>query len=178
MKSSTLGSRSAPRTLAVVGGGLAGMAAAWEAAERGFCVELFERAKTLGGRTGSFVDPKTGETTDYCQHVAMGCCSALLDFCRRSGIDDCFQRTDRLHFIGPDGRRFDLSPSRLLPAPLHLLPALVKLKYLTPGERWKIVSALRQLAKNVGWDKRSAVPPQIADAAWWDRAAACPTLRR
>ena len=134
-------------TLAVVGGGLAGMAAAWSAAELGFRVELFERAKTLGGRAGSFVDPKTGATTDYCQHAAMGCCSALLDFCRRAGIDDCFQRTDRLHFIGPDGRRCDVAPSRLLPAPLHLLPGLAKLRYLTPGERWKIARAMRQLAK-------------------------------
>ncbi|NLF08593.1 MAG: FAD-dependent oxidoreductase [Pirellulaceae bacterium] len=135
-------------TLAVVGGGLAGMAAAWTAAERGFRVELFERAKTLGGRAGSFVDPKTGATTDYCQHAAMGCCTALLDFCRRAGIDDCFQRTDRLHFIGPDGRRCDAAPSRLLPAPLHLLPGLAKLRYLTPGERLKIARALRQLTKS------------------------------
>lgn len=139
-------------SVAVVGGGLAGMAAAMAAAERGFQVELFERSKTLGGRADSFIDPKVGEPVDFCQHVAMGCCSAFIDFCRRAGIDDCFRRTSTLHFIGPDDRRCDFTPSRWLPCPLHLLPGLAKLKYLSPGERWKIVRTLRKL---VGWGERS-----------------------
>ncbi|MBU4272716.1 MAG: hydroxysqualene dehydroxylase HpnE [Planctomycetes bacterium] len=161
---------SAP-TVAVVGGGLAGMAAALAAAERGFQVELFERAKTLGGRAGSFVDPKIDEPVDYCQHVAMGCCSALLDFCRRAGIDDCFQRTRTLHFIGPDGDRRDFTPCRWLPTPLYLLPGLLRLKYLSLGERWNIVRALRKLC--VGWVKRSAAPPKVGKT-WWGCASLDP----
>ena len=147
------------RNVAVVGGGLAGMAAALAAAERGFRIELFERSKTLGGRAGSFVDPKIGEPVDFCQHVAMGCCSGFIDFCRQAGIDDCFRRTSTLHFIAPDGRRCDFTPSRWLPAPLHLLPGLVKLNYLTSAERWKIVRVLRKL---VGWVEHSE-PHQIGE---------------
>lgn len=133
------------------------MAAAWAAAERGCQVELFERANSLGGRAGSFLDPKIDQPVDYCRHVAMGCCSALLDFCRRTGIDDCFQRTRSLHFIGPDGDRHDFSPCRWLPAPLHLLPGLSKLSYLSLGERWNIVRALRKLC--VGWGCAALDPP-------------------
>ena len=131
--------------LAIVGGGLAGLAAAVAAVQRGWRVELFERSKTLGGRAGSFVDPQTGELVDYCRHVAMGCCSEFLDFCRRTGIDDCFDRADTLHFIGPEGRRHDFTPSRWLPAPLHLLPGLMRLSYLSWSERWSIVRTLRKL---------------------------------
>ena len=136
-----------PSSVAIVGGGLAGLAAAVVAAQNGLRVELFEQAGRLGGRAGSFVDSETGQQIDYCQHVAMGCCTSFLDFCRRTHIDDCFQRTATLHFIGPEGARHDFSPSRWLPAPLHLLPALMGLKYLTIAERWGIVRALRKLTR-------------------------------
>jgi len=134
-------------TLAIIGGGLAGMAAAIDAVGRGLRVELFERAKTLGGRAGSFVDGETGDRIDYCQHVAMGCCTEFLDFCRRTGIDDCFERTDTLHLIGPESDRNDLAPTRWLPVPLHLLPGLMRLAYLSWGERWRIVRAMRKLVR-------------------------------
>jgi squalene-associated FAD-dependent desaturase len=133
--------------IAVVGGGLAGLAAAVAASDRGMRVELFEQTRTLGGRAGSFTDSETGETIDYCQHVAMGCCTEFLDFCRRTGIDDCFEGGDTLHFIGPGGGRCDFAPSRWLPAPLHLLPGLLRLDYLSWGERWGIVRAIHKLIR-------------------------------
>ncbi len=147
------------------------MAAAWAAAERGFQVELFERAKTLGGRVGSFVEPEIDQPVDYCQHVAMGCCSSFMEFCKNTGIDDCFQRTRTLHFIGPDGDRHDFSPCRWLPAPLHLLPGLMKLSYLSFGERWSIVRALRKLPENddetVGdWLRRRGQSQRAIDRFW------------
>ena len=104
----------------VVGGGLAGLAAAAALVERGFRVELFEARRKLGGRAGSYVDPVSGEEIDHCQHVAMGCCTNFLDFCRRTGVGKLLQRYKTLHFFGPDGRRCDFSPSTWLPAPLHL----------------------------------------------------------
>ena len=76
--------------VAVVGGGLAGLAAAVAAAEVGLDVELFEARQRLGGRAGSFRDPESGQLVDQCQHVSMGCCTNLTDFCRRVGIADCF----------------------------------------------------------------------------------------
>jgi squalene-associated FAD-dependent desaturase len=133
--------------VAIVGGGLAGLAAAVAACDRGMRVELFEQAKTLGGRTGSFTDPETGETIDYCQHLAMGCCWEFLDFCRRTGVDDYFERADTLHFIDPSGRQCDFAPSRWLPAPLHVLPGLMRLGYLSWRERWGIVRAMCKLIR-------------------------------
>jgi uncharacterized protein with NAD-binding domain and iron-sulfur cluster len=133
--------------LAIVGGGLAGLAAAVEATGRGLRVELFEQARFLGGRAGSLLDSPTGQLIDYCPHVALGCCTEFLDFCRRTGIVDCFQRSGTLHFIGPDGVRYDVAASRWLPAPFHLLPALMRLKFLSLGERLRIVRTLRRLMR-------------------------------
>ncbi len=126
-------------SVAIIGGGLAGLAAAVEAAEHGLRVELFEQAPFLGGRAGSLMDCQTGQLIDYCPHVALGCCSEFLDFCRRTEVMDCFQRTGTLHFIGPDGTRHEVAGSRWLPGPLHLLPGLMRLKYLSLSERWRIV---------------------------------------
>ncbi len=83
---------------------------------------------------------------DHCQHVGMGCCTNLTDFCRRVGIDGLFRRDRTLHFIGPDGRSFCLEASRL-PAPLHLLPAFGKLAYLSARERLAIGRAMWKLMR-------------------------------
>jgi squalene-associated FAD-dependent desaturase len=109
-------------------------------------VEIFESRRRLGGRAGSFLEPHSGAWIDHCQHVWMGCCVNLADFCRRTGVAECFARHRRLHFIAPDGTRHDFSATSWLPVPLHLAPALFRLSYLSLAERWRIVRALRRLA--------------------------------
>lgn len=131
----------------MVGGGLAGMAAAFALATRGFQVTLLEAKRRLGGRAGSYVDRETGERIDHCQHVAMGCCTNYLDFCRATGIDRQFVRYDTLHFFGRDGRRCDFRPSRWLPAPLHLLPAFDGLTFLASGSRSAVKRAILRLTR-------------------------------
>ncbi len=139
-------------TVAVVGGGLAGLAAAVAATEHGLRVELFERRKQLGGRVSWFRDPATGGLVDDCQHVSMGCCTNLADLCRRTGTADCFQRHHTPHFFGPQATQHDFSPSRWLPAPLHLAPALLRLGYLSVGERWGVLRAMPRLARTIAPD--------------------------
>jgi squalene-associated FAD-dependent desaturase len=138
---------SAPR-IAIVGGGLAGLAAAVALADRNFNITLFEARRQLGGRAGSFYDPASDAWVDHCQHVSLSCCTNLADFCRRTGLADLLRHDKKLHFFGPDGRRSDVSASGWLPAPLHLLPALLRLKYLSLRERLGIISALRKLARS------------------------------
>ena len=145
------------RSIAIVGGGLAGMAAAVAAVERGFHVTLFERGPALGGRAGSFRDPKLGRLVDLCPHVAMGCCTELLDFCRRTGIDGRFARHRVLHFFGPDGRRYDFAAVGWLPAPLHLLPGLMRLGYLTLRDRGSIVRAMLRLVRTSPGDDGATI---------------------
>jgi squalene-associated FAD-dependent desaturase len=134
-------------SVAIVGGGLAGLAAAAALVERGLRVELFEARKKLGGRAGSYVERATGELIDHCQHVAMGCCTNYLDFCRRTGTLGLLARHDRLHFFAPDGHRSDFSPSRWLPPPLHLAGSLLGLKYLSLADKWAISGSMLRLLR-------------------------------
>ena len=63
------------RSALVIGGGLAGLAAAARLATTGHRVTVLESRQRLGGRAGSFTDPHSGQLVDACQHVSMGCCT-------------------------------------------------------------------------------------------------------
>lgn len=136
-----------PLRIAVVGGGLAGLAAALRLAEQGMRVELFEARQALGGRGASYRDPDNGEMIDHCQHVAMACCTNFHDFCQRTDIASEFDRYDTLHFISRNGQHYDLRAAWWLPAPLHLASSLLRQGYLTLRERLRIGSALLSLAR-------------------------------
>ncbi len=76
------------QTVAIVGGGLAGLAAGCALAEAGLKVTLYERRPYVGGRASSYEHPGTGEVVDNCQHVLLGCCTNLIDFYQRLGVSD------------------------------------------------------------------------------------------
>ena len=149
--------------IAIVGGGIAGLAAAIRLAEQGLHVEVFEARRTLGGRAASYRDPATGEFIDHCQHVAMACCTNFHDFCQRTGIADAFTRFDTLHFFDSSERCYPLRASRWLPAPLHLGPALWRQGFLTWRERMAISAAMLKLA-------RTTHAPSDATIGAWLRA--------
>ncbi len=135
-----------PRVL-IVGGGLAGLSAAVALADQGVRSILFESRPRLGGRASSFVAKETGAPIDNCQHVAMGCCTNFVSFCRTVGVEHLLRREQTLYFIGPDGKRctFRAWP---LPAPLHLAAAFAGLHYLSWGDRISIGRALRVLCRD------------------------------
>lgn len=139
--------QTADPAIAVVGGGLAGLAAAVALTTAGCRVELFEARRWLGGRAGSFRDPSSGETIDHCQHVSMGCCTNLADFCRRVGAQGKLTRERTLYFVGPDGRVFPFRGDRWLPAPLHLARRFWGLKFLSTRDRLGIARAMWRLIR-------------------------------
>ena len=143
----TLQNQGPSRHVAVVGGGLAGLAAAVAFCEHGWRVDLFEARRQLGGRAGSYYDSTTGEVTDHCQHVSLGCCTNFQDLCRRTGMTKFFRRDRELTFIGPDGKRSTVRAVQWLPAPLHLGPGLSQLCHLPFSERIAIARTLWRLAR-------------------------------
>ena len=130
--------------VAIVGGGLAGLAAGCALSESGFQVTLFERRPYLGGRASSYEHPGTGEVVDNCQHVLFKLCTNLIDFYRRTGIENKIQWFDRMTFIEPGGRQSQLQ-SASLPAPLHALPAFMCFKFLTLRDKIGLATALNRL---------------------------------
>ena len=117
-------------TVAIVGGGLAGLAAACALSDSGFRVTLFERRPYLGGRASSYEHPGTGEVVDNCQHVLFGSCTNLISFYRTIGILDKIRWFDRMTFVEPGGRRSVLRPT-FWPAPLHVSPSFLGFKFLS-----------------------------------------------
>jgi squalene-associated FAD-dependent desaturase len=146
-----------PRRLAVIGGGLAGLAAAVGLAGRGHEVHLFEARRHWGGRAGSYREHDMSEAIDHCQHVAMGCCTNFLDFCRQTGVLAHFRRDRELQFVGTTGGPTCFAAAPWLPAPLHLAPALVRLPYLDWRDKFGIARAMWSLLRTVPDD------PSLAD---------------
>lgn len=165
----------ADETVAIIGGGLAGMAAAVALTEHGYHVELFESRRRLGGRATSFEDAETGEEIDHCQHVAMGCCTNFIDFCHRTGCSHLLRRDTRLDFFGPSGDQCRFSGSRWLPAPLHLAPALLRLRYLSLSERLGIGCTLLRLARLVPGEQHAklTVAEWLSQQRQTDRSIRC-----
>src|SRR5438552_3761371 len=103
-------------SVVILGGGLAGLAAATALAPRGFRVTLLESRGRLGGRASSFTDAATGQLVDTCQHVSMGCCTNLAHFCRTVGVAHLLRSQPCLYFMTPD-RRVSRFRADRLPAP-------------------------------------------------------------
>jgi squalene-associated FAD-dependent desaturase len=131
----------------VVGGGLAGLAAAAALSSADVRVTVLESRRRAGGRAASFEDPVVGGLVDACQHVAMGCCTNFLDLCRQAGLGDAFRRDRTLWFIGPDGDRAACTPSRILPAPLHLAPLLLGMRHFSFREKLSLGFGMLKLAR-------------------------------
>ncbi|MBI1247635.1 NAD(P)-binding protein [bacterium] len=132
--------------IAIVGGGLAGIAAAEALSRFPFEIHLFEAKRSLGGRAGAYRDSDHPSLIDRCQHVAMGCCTNFLGLCRRLDLQSCFRRDTRLHFIDGDGNAYPFEGNSWLPAPLHLAGAFRQQKYLSKPDLKRIVSALWEMA--------------------------------
>jgi squalene-associated FAD-dependent desaturase len=128
-------------TVAIVGGGLAGLAAGCALSDSGFRITLFERRPYLGGRASSYEHPGTGEVVDNCQHVLFGSCTNLIAFYKKIGIENKIQWFDRMTFIEPGGRQSVLE-STFLPAPLHLTPSFLQLNFLSMRDKFALSRAL------------------------------------
>ena len=136
----------APR-VAVVGGGLAGLAAAVAAADGGAQVTLYERGPRLGGATWSF--QRNGRWFDNGQHVFMRCCTEYRAFLDRLDVADQVTEQSRMSVsVMRPGRR----PARIFrtgaPAPLHLGRSLMRYSPLSVTDRLRAIRtalALRRL---------------------------------
>ncbi|HUA86164.1 MAG TPA: hydroxysqualene dehydroxylase HpnE [Bryobacteraceae bacterium] len=143
----------------VLGGGLAGLAAAAALGGAGHRVKLFEARPFLGGRATSY--ESGSDTIDNCQHILLRCCVNLIDFYRRLGVYDEIRFYDEYVFIEPGGRRSVLRAGRL-PAPLHFTESFLHLKFLNFSEKIAVMRGLRAIRREAS--RRDL--DQITIAAW------------
>ena len=144
-------STSSQPTVAIAGGGLAGLAAACALSDAGFRVTLFEKRPFLGGRASSYEHPGTGEVVDNCQHVLFRICTNLVKFYEHIGVADQIRWFDQMNFIEPGGR-VSVMKSSPLPAPLHTAPSFLRFPFLSAADKLAISGALVPLTLTVQRD--------------------------
>ena len=133
--------------VAVLGGGLAGLAAATALGSVGFEVDLYESRAFLGGRATSWpVSGEESEVVDNCQHVLLRCCVNLLDLYRRLGVAGKIDFFREFHFIEPGGRMSTMKRG-ILPAPAHFAGSFLTLKYLGIADKIAIVRAMNAIPR-------------------------------
>jgi zeta-carotene desaturase len=126
--------------VAVVGGGVAGLAAATALAEAGRRVLVLEARGQLGGRATAFADRETGELVDNGQHVLFGCYRETFRLLRRIGAEGNVRMQSSLEvpYLDESGRRSVLRcPS--LPSPLHLVAGIFAWDALAWGDRLSVL---------------------------------------
>jgi squalene-associated FAD-dependent desaturase len=129
----------------VIGGGLAGIAAALDCADAGAEVTLVEVRRRLGGAAYSF--ERDGMRLDNGQHVFLRCCSAYRALLARFGSDRHVSVQERLQIpvISP-GKPTVVLRRGSLPPPLHLAGALARYPHLGATQRFSAALAARALS--------------------------------
>ena len=139
------------RHVVIVGGGLAGLAAAISCADKGARVSLFEARPRLGGATWSF--ERNGLRFDNGQHVFLRCCTAYRALLDRLGTSESAALQDRLSV--PVLRR-DESTGRVdvaeirrnsLPAPVNFAGSLLRYRHLPVRDRLRDPGGARHQAR-------------------------------
>lgn len=130
----------------VVGGGLAGMAAAIDLAEGGVPVTLLESRPWLGGATWSF--GRRGLTIDNGQHAFLRCFAAYRDLLARLGVGGGVHVQDRLDLTVLAEDRAQRIRRSGWPAPLHLARTLASFRILSRAERLAVVPAVMTMWLN------------------------------
>jgi squalene-associated FAD-dependent desaturase len=120
----------------VIGGGLAGITAAVALAKANHEVTLLEAKPRLGGATMSFT--RDGLVVDTGQHVFLRCCTAYRGLLDRLGVAAHAPLQPRFDVtVLAPGKQAALKRRRL-PAPLHMLPALLSYPFLNFPERMRL----------------------------------------
>lgn len=118
------------RRVIVLGGGLAGIVAALDCADRGAQVTLLEVRPRLGGAAYSF--ERDGLWLDNGQHVFLRCCIAYRALLERLGSSARVAIQARLEIpVLSPGAKPTVLRRNGLPAPLHLASALACYRHLS-----------------------------------------------
>lgn len=132
--------------VAIVGGGILGMTAAYRLARAGVQVSLYERSNDLGGLVGSF--DFAGTPVDRFYHVILPTDDRVVGLADELGLGDRFRyRPTRVGFYG-DGRLFSMtSPLEFLRFPL-----------LRPHERARLAAFVARCQLTKGHDALDETP--------------------
>ena len=132
----------ADRDAIILGGGLAGIAAAVRCLKHGVRPTLVERRPYLGGRAFSFSDRSSGEEIDNGQHVILGACDQFLELVDELGTSNQIDLEPTLNVpVSNAGRTFRLRASRIF----GNVAALLRYGHLSLAERFAVARVMAGL---------------------------------
>lgn len=134
----------------VVGAGLAGLAAAAALTGDGARVAVLERRPYVGGRAYSYPHPALDETVDS-QHVLLGCCTNLIEFCDAAGLAEKIRWYDKQTFLEPASASGGVRASEIevgaLPAPMQYTGSFLGASMLSVTDKLAIARGLLGFAR-------------------------------
>ena len=138
-------------SVAIVGGGLAGLSTALALGAIGYPVTVYEARPFLGGRATSYSVNTAEEnvTIDNCQHVLLRCCVNLIDFYQRLEVIERIDFWREFYWIEPGGRVSIMKRGRFR-APFHLAESFAKLRFLAAADKLSIARGLLAARKEYG----------------------------
>jgi protoporphyrinogen oxidase len=143
-----------PARIGVIGGGIAGLTAAYRLASAGHDVIIWERAERLGGQAAAF--PLLDTALEYFYHHLFTSDHAISDLIQELGIGDCLiWPTSKVGFF-QDGRIFPLSSAT----------DLLKLDFIPLSDRIRIGAVTLLLQRTRKWKKFE----RVTAASWLRRA--------
>eukprot|EP00270_Netrium_digitus_P011423 TRINITY_DN3631_c1_g1_i2.p1 TRINITY_DN3631_c1_g1~~TRINITY_DN3631_c1_g1_i2.p1 ORF type:complete len:639 (-),score=183.87 TRINITY_DN3631_c1_g1_i2:137-2053(-) len=143
--------------MAIVGSGLAGMSTAIELLDQGHEVDIYEGRPFIGGKVGSFKDPK-GNHVEMGLHVFFGCYNNLFRLMRKVGAVDNLLLKEHTHqFINKGGVLGELDFRSPIGAPIHGLKA-----FFTTNQISALDKALNAVALGTSPVVRALVDPEGA----------------
>ena len=138
------------REVIVVGAGVAGLSAADALTRQDAKVTLLERRPHVGGRAYSYLHPALDEVVDS-QHVVVGCCTNLIEFCRAAGLADKIRWYEHQTFLEPataasPTRSSTIGPG-FLPAPLQYSGSFASASMLTTADKISIARGMQEFLR-------------------------------
>lgn len=130
----------------IIGGGLSGLSAAVDLAQRGLRIVLAEQGPKLGGRCYSYIDKTTGDIVDNGQHVLLGAYHHLLHYLELIGTAQFLKHepTLRLTFHHPS-KGFGTFRIVSLPRPFDLAAGIFQFTILSFRDRQRLLNVGRYL---------------------------------
>ena len=118
------------RTVVIIGGGIAGLAAAVRLIQLGIKPVVLEKRPFLGGRAYSFTDTETGIEIDNGQHVFVGACDQFQQYISDIGASDQIALGKRIGFPVLKSGKTSWLKARKLPGLLSNLSALLGYRHV------------------------------------------------
>ena len=141
-----------PKHVVVIGGGIAGLAAAATLAEQGIQVTLLDAGSQLGGRARSVAIEFNSQVhqLDNGQHILLGAYHETLKLLAKIGVkeQDVLMRVPLMLDVRTENKSaFRLSAPTFLPAPLNQLVGFLFCNSLQWSERISVIKFILRLKK-------------------------------